>query len=559
MDLSKFKVKQMQRQASKKKMVIPDGVAFDLKNLIVVSTSEFAAGSAYTCTLAPKTGYYLPQVISVGGTNSAYGFKYDYTTGVVYIPSDEVIGNIVIAAEASKTETNVPAVFEVTKITATTYDGTTEYADETFILLDIYPCRGSTVTVKFKGNENGEEVIKTVTGDLATEQYETGTPCTIFFGTYLGQTEETTSASGVIEISGAYEGYGAGTYEKYNSKGNNVGYAGGEITKITEIGCPRYFGPYAFSANGFSALDIGNKLNEGLEKINDYVFYKRTGFQFEKLPDVVYIGEDAFAGTDVNFTKIPDTVEKIGTNAFLGCPNFIGPCEMPNNPVELSSCMFNAISFEELGLTPIKGVIFPKNFDAVVSDVPEIETPSQQIVYAVAFSKELETVSVAEENPRYHSVDDAIMVETASNTLVFGGNKADGMELPPYIEFVENYAFSFRSGLYTIGLGNVSAIGEMAFYGCENLQSVVIPASVVSIGKGAFAVCSALATVTVEAETPPALDITTEEDGTVSGLPFSESEDNAFAAIYVPKGCGDTYKAAAGWCEYADKIVEVTE
>ena len=44
---------------------------------------------------------------------------------------------------------------------------------------------------------------------------------------------------------------------------------------------------------------------------------------------------------------------------------------------------------------------------------------------------------------------------------------------------------------------SVTSIGEFAFYGCNDLTSVIIPDSVTSIGKYAFAYCYKLASITI--------------------------------------------------------------
>ena len=48
-------------------------------------------------------------------------------------------------------------------------------------------------------------------------------------------------------------------------------------------------------------------------------------------------------------------------------------------------------------------------------------------------------------------------------------------------------------------IGSIPHIGNAAFYGCEALGSVTLPAALTSIGQGAFARCSALATVSLPA------------------------------------------------------------
>ena len=73
-----------------------------------------------------------------------------------------------------------------------------------------------------------------------------------------------------------------------------------------------------------------------------------------------------------------------------------------------------------------------------------------------------------------------------------------------------------------------------------------IPVSVTSIDGGAFN--SNITSVTVFSTTPPTLG-TAVFGGTMN--PYVQS-------ITVPKGCGETYKAADGWSNYADLIVEAS-
>ena len=107
---------------------------------------------------------------------------------------------------------------------------------------------------------------------------------------------------------------------------------------------------------------------------------------------------------------------------------------------------------------------------------------------------------------------------------------------------IRNHAFHYCKSLTSIEIPNtVTSIGEYAFYGCSKLQNVTIPSSVTRIGV-AFNVCTSLKSVTVESETPPALD-----DDVFSWASKS-------LVIYVPAESVDAYKAASGWSEYASKI-----
>ena len=74
------------------------------------------------------------------------------------------------------------------------------------------------------------------------------------------------------------------------------------------------------------------------------------------------------------------------------------------------------------------------------------------------------------------------------------------------------------------------------------MTSVTIPNSVTSIGQQAFAYCSTLTSVTVEATTPP----------TLGSDAFSNNASGR--KIYVPSESVSSYQAASGWSTYASDI-----
>jgi hypothetical protein len=114
---------------------------------------------------------------------------------------------------------------------------------------------------------------------------------------------------------------------------------------------------------------------------------------------------------------------------------------------------------------------------------------------------------------------------------------------------------------------SVTRIGDNAFHSC-GLTSVTIGKNVRFIGYQAFAeiflsgenYTPCLKTVKILATTPPEVGAIENLDGSVLQMPFSkpDSEHYAIEQIIVLNGCGDAYKTAAGWSQYADYIVEAT-
>ena len=159
--------------------------------------------------------------------------------------------------------------------------------------------------------------------------------------------------------------------------------------------------------------------------------------------------------------------------------------------------------------------------------------------------------------------------ETAS-TVVNTHTYTDGIEyhlisLSNNVKTIPNYAFKGCRGLTSVTIGtSVTSIGDYAFEGCGRLTSVTIPDSVTSIGYGmfincysltsitipdsvtsigsyVFASCSRLKTIRISATNPPTLG--------------SDVFYTSLEKIIVPKSAINAYKTAAGWSQYADKIV----
>ena len=202
--------------------------------------------------------------------------------------------------------TNEPTVvLDIAKKTLDTYDGGTTYEGEEFVLLDIYPKKGGTVTVTYGG------LTKTITDTSGAEEPNAQK---VFFGTFNGVSDTTpTPSSGRLTIEGAYRGFGAGTWSNAKSLITQCAC----ITGCIDIGNPVYIGRYTFY--NCESLTL-TTLPEGLTYIGNYAFYGCTNLALTSLPNgITEIGDDAFFNcSSLTLTSLPNALTRIGQFAFKG-------------------------------------------------------------------------------------------------------------------------------------------------------------------------------------------------------------------------------------------------
>ncbi len=122
-------------------------------------------------------------------------------------------------------------------------------------------------------------------------------------------------------------------------------------------------------------------------------------------------------------------------------------------------------------------------------------------------------------------------------------NKLTNITIPSKVTSISKKAF-FSNKLTKITIHeNVTSIGEQAFFS-NQLTKIEIPSNITNIGKEAFHSNDNLRDVTIHAINPPTVD-----------SPFELN--NANLKIYVPTNSVETYKAASGWSQYADKIFPI--
>lgn len=308
------------------------------------------------------------------------------------------------------------------------------------------------------------------------------------------------------------------------------------------------------------ALDLGNARIKD-NTVPDRAFYQygpsdeglRLRITKIVLPDdVVRIGKAAFPVMRLREINIPSSLREIGSYAFaydywLDCPIVI-----PEGVSEIGDQTF--ISCIRLG-TP---VTLPSTLRKIGSfafaytySMPGIELNEglQHIGEYAFLGAGLEEVTIPES------------IVGIDNGAFSGNNRLERISLPETMEAVPADLFSNCSALEKVSIPDrVKVIEESAFYGCVSLSEVSLPESLEAVERDAFNCCDMetvvlprnlrslglsclcgnnLRTVFCEAEVPPVCD----------SNPFS-STTILEAVLYVPLGCGESYRNAWVWNQY---------
>ena len=276
--------------------------------------------------------------------------------------------------------------------------------------------------------------------------------------------------------------------------------------------------------------------NSELESIASSAFYGCSGLETITLPEsVTSIGFEAFLGckalTDI---KIPKGVTSIEYNTFLDCSS-LQSIDIPEGLTSIAYDAFrncSGLKIIELpeSITYIGGSAFSGCSGLEAIELPKnVTSIGNRAFYACSG---LKSIAVESGNTKYHSAGNCL-IETETKTLILG---------------CENSIIPTD--------GSVTSIGELAFYKCSGLESIVIPKIVTSIGAWAFDMCSGLETINYTGTEEQWNAITKGMNwGSDAG---SETEKGKYTVIYnygVPHDCigGDSLveKYVKGNCTVA--------
>ena len=102
---------------------------------------------------------------------------------------------------------------------------------------------------------------------------------------------------------------------------------------------------------------------------------------------------------------------------------------------------------------------------------------------------------------------------------------------------------------------NVTTIGEGGFLSCSGVRNIEVGSGVTSIGGNGLCTKTSISTADYNSITFTFLGTTPPTLASTNALPRVK----AIKKITVPKGCGEAYKTATNWVNFADYIEESAE
>lgn len=238
---------------------------------------------------------------------------------------------------------------------------------------------------------------------------------------------------------------------------------------------------------------------------------------------LVGLANYAFQGcSQLTSIILPNSIIITTSGAFSGCSSLTS-VTLSSSLQRIATSLFQDCSALTHIDIPATVTLIGQNAFTGCSSLTSIVIPaSTTTIYNTAFNNchGLQSIVVEPENTVYDSRNACnAIIKTETNELVIG---CDNTEIPD----------------------DVVTIGANAFYGRSQMTTIVLPASVTSIGSTAFMGCGGVMEMHVNATTPPSLG-----NGVFGGSPAAVYPG---IPVYVPCESIAAYQAAAGWSSFTN-------
>ena len=272
-------------------------------------------------------------------------------------------------------------------------------------------------------------------------------------------------------------------------------YAFSGCKNLKKISIPvsvEIIGLAAFSGSGIESIH----LPANLKTISTAAFSGCTNLKSVEFPEALTkIESRAFEKSGLIRMELPDTVTTMGSGVFSECPN-LEFVKLPRNLEIIELSMFEKCA-------KLQSVVFPENVKVIgrwafmwcdelqnftlpesvetiglqafidCESLTEVTIPANvTTIEQNSFSGcgKLRAIYVAEGNPAYQSVDGVLMTKDGTMVHTCPGAKEGTFVIP----------------------NGVTTIASLAFFDCQNLKRLVIPATLTTINERGFDFCDNL-------------------------------------------------------------------
>ncbi len=254
-----------------------------------------------------------------------------------------------------------------------------------------------------------------------------------------------------------------------------------------------YVGRVAYKYKGTAPTGTRIDLREGTVMVSPYAFYSCGGVSQVVLPNTLEtIGQEAFhnckALASINF---PQSLSTIGEKSFAYCSK-LSTVELPKTVLTIGNRAFEyctGITKVVLDCTDAQiGNCLFQGCDKLSSVVWNIQS------YFISSISD----SPFQDCPRVSSFVFGENVTMIPNYICYNMRNITSIVIPNTVISIGKESFNKCKGLTNVELGNsLQSIGELAFSDCQNMESITFGSSLSSIGSFAFMQCSKLGKITL--------------------------------------------------------------